>query len=78
MKTKVVINNDRVIPMNLRVVDSTALAWQGEYYLIAPAQAQVIELDMPEGCSPYLKIWENNTAFLTYIDNQAITLMEGV
>jgi hypothetical protein len=67
---KIQVMNDRKIPMNLRVRGQSDEPWSGSYFLIEPASLKEVELEMPEGAVPFLKIWENNTAFLTYSPRQ--------
>jgi hypothetical protein len=69
VKAKVTIMNDRVIPMTLKVQSSDKDAWDHEYHKLAPAQGKTVEYEIPENSSPYLKIWENNVALLSYIPN---------
>lgn len=79
MKTAIVIFNDRKIPMGIRVQDANfdSFNFTGERYVsLKPATMSTIEIDIPEGCVPYLKVWENNTAFLSYIDPKQLEGME--
>ena len=63
--------NDRKIPMRVKIHDLgfNAATFEGERYaLIPPARGQYIEIDLPIGTVPYHKIWENNTAYISFID----------
>lgn len=66
MKATMLINNDRTVPMSLRIVSVTDEPHEGRQVLIKPASIYLAELELPEGTVPYLKIWENGAAFLSY------------
>lgn len=71
MKTKVCVNNDRRIPMNLQV-QSYQPAIPGEwrdnstYHKLGLGEARVFEIEIPEGSIPYIKIWETGQALLSW------------
>ncbi len=66
MKTKFCVFNDRKIQMNLQVQNApdTDLA---DFRKIAPITMAVMDIEIPDGAYPYLKIWENEQALLSYI-----------
>lgn len=66
MKHKIFIMNDRQIPMSIRIVDTTDVAWEGRYFILEVNRGEVFELDLLEDQIPYLKIWEDNSAFLSH------------
>lgn len=72
MKHKLMINNDRKIPMRIRVVDTSDVSWEGRWFTIEPANIRSFTLDLPEGQMPYLKVWEDNVAFLSGVEEMTI------
>jgi hypothetical protein len=71
VKTKIVIMNDRVIPMILKVQDVTCPSNMSNIGL-QPAEVRVIEYEIPNDCVPYFKIWENNVALLSYFHKDTV------
>lgn len=65
---KIAIMNDRTVQMRLRIVGMNDKPWEGNSYLIQPAELKIVEIELPEGTFPYLKIWETGQAFLSGID----------
>jgi len=66
MKHKIFILNDRKTTMNIKIVDSSDVPWEGRWFELHPGQGKVFELELLENKIPYLKIWEDNTAFLSH------------
>lgn len=64
IKLKVVINNDRKIPMRLRVQCGSKEAWECDYYILQTSEVVTIEFEAPEETVPYFKIWEDGSALL--------------
>ena len=69
-KMKIVINNDRKIPMHLRVFGVNDSTGDGKLHILKECEIKAIKIEIPEGCCPYIKIWENGDAFLSYIDSE--------
>lgn len=68
MKQRIAVLNDRKIPMHLRILDSSYNPGESqENYTLQPAEMKLVEIDIPEGSTPWLKILEDNTAMLSYI-----------
>lgn len=69
MKQRIAVLNDRKIPMHLRILDSSYNPGESQekFYTLQPAEMKLVEFDIPEGSTPWLKIWEDNTAMLSYI-----------
>lgn len=69
MKTKIAIFNDRTTPMTLRVLDQNTLNSDdmGTWHSLSPADMRIVEIEIPEGTIPFLKIWETGAALLTYM-----------
>jgi hypothetical protein len=66
MRVKMVIFNDRKIPMNLQIHNDS----QGKSSTtIEPATYEVVEIEIKEGCIPYFKIWETGQALLSFGTN---------
>lgn len=68
MKTKFVVFNDRITPMSLRVIGADESKNPERYLKIDPASMATIELELSPDTIPFLKIWENNSALLTYVE----------
>lgn len=69
MKTSLYVLNDRLIEMHLRVMDNRFSPATGEgeiWHTIAPSAGKLIEIDIPDDSVPFFKIWESNTAMLSY------------
>jgi hypothetical protein len=67
IKLKMMINNDRKIPMHLRVQCASQNPWEGFEYTLAPSESKMVSFDAPEHTVPYLKIWETNFALLSNV-----------
>lgn len=72
-KQKVVIMNDRSSPMNLKVGGLEGDSYQG----VEVADCVVVSILIPEDTTLYLKIWENNTALLSYCQNDFVESLES-
>lgn len=63
------------MPMSLQIQDlDQPYSWEHRQEKIEPSFMKIIEINIPEGTIPYFKVWENNTAFLSYINPETFRL----
>lgn len=68
MITKLAVFNDRNVPMNVRMMGGSYNPDTSQEYIIIPPQShKLLELEIPEGSTPWFKLWENNTALFSYV-----------
>ncbi len=73
MLLRIMVHNDREIPMMLTVArDKHRVNNVDKSYRLEPAEAKMVEIDVPDGYSPYLKIWETNVALLSVIQSDVV------
>ena len=69
MKSKIFVFNDRKTAMLCRAIDSVI---ENRYYNIPPNEGALVDLTIPKGSCPFIKLWEEGVALVTYIDNTGL------
>lgn len=66
-KTSVYLFNDRKIKMKIRILDESEVK-ETEHLELEPARGAHIPLVIGDGKVPFVKIWEDNSVLVSYIN----------